>query len=135
MSCPNHDIDAGGNCRACGYNSDIAYAEALARGEDVYGYVPEVSDEDRAAWEAEQERDAALDREWRARQALRDSESRHYIALIGGSHAYVKLTPTLADSFAGQGPNEPIEFGPESNRWYPVSAAIAEEWTAEEFES
>lgn len=40
--CPNHNIDAGGNCHSCGYNTDIALAEAVARGEDVYGDVFEV---------------------------------------------------------------------------------------------
>lgn len=35
-SCPNHNIDAGGNCRTCGYFSDDAHA-AEARGED---YLP-----------------------------------------------------------------------------------------------
>lgn len=56
---------------------------------------------------------------------------RHYITLIEGAHAYAKLTPRQADSFAKLGPNDPIDIGGDGNRWYPVSAAIAEEWTAD----
>lgn len=42
MSC-QHDTDAAGNCRyGCGYNSEVAREAAIARGEDVYGHVPEL---------------------------------------------------------------------------------------------
>lgn len=61
-------------------------------------------------------------------------DTRHYIALIGGAHAYAKLTPRQADSFTALAPNDPIDIGSDGNHWYPVSAAIAEEWTAEEYE-
>lgn len=59
-------------------------------------------------------------------------ETRHYIALVGGAHAYAKLTPRQADSFAKLGPNDPIDISNDGNRWYPVSADIAEEWTADD---
>jgi len=56
VKCPNHNIDAGGNCHACGYNTDQAIADAVSRGEDPYGFVPDVemTDEELAelrAWE------------------------------------------------------------------------------------
>lgn len=52
---PHFDTDAGGNCKApsCFYNSDEARYAAIARGEDVYGYVPELTDGELAKWEAE----------------------------------------------------------------------------------
>jgi hypothetical protein len=38
-----HDTDSGGNCRetGCFYNADEAKGAAEARGEDIYGHVPE----------------------------------------------------------------------------------------------
>lgn len=47
------DTDAAGNCKApgCFYNSDDAYEVAVLSGEDVYGFVPEPSDEERAEME------------------------------------------------------------------------------------
>jgi hypothetical protein len=51
VDCPNHNIDAGGNCRSCGYNSDVAYSAAVLRGEDVYGY-DSLTDAQKAVWDA-----------------------------------------------------------------------------------
>jgi hypothetical protein len=47
---PCSDTDAGGNCKAagCAYNSDEAHYAAISRGEDVYGFVPELTDEPRS---------------------------------------------------------------------------------------
>lgn len=49
--CSNHNIDAGGNCYACGYNSDVAHDEAVMRGEDVYGY-DGLTEAQKAVWDA-----------------------------------------------------------------------------------
>jgi hypothetical protein len=60
------------------------------------------------------------------------AEVRHYIALIGGARAYATLTATGADSFAKLGPGDPIDIGNDGGKWYPVSRAIAEAWTADD---
>jgi hypothetical protein len=60
-------------------------------------------------------------------------EVRHYIALIGTLHGYMMLTPReVLDAFAEIGPNDPIVVPGSGNTWYPVSQAIADEWTAED---
>jgi hypothetical protein len=47
--CPHPDLDAAGNCKlGCGFNSDVEHYAAIARGEDVYGDVPEA---DREVWD------------------------------------------------------------------------------------
>ncbi len=53
MNHPGFDLDAAGNCRCgCGFNSDADHYERVTRGEDVYGFVPELADEQPSEIEA-----------------------------------------------------------------------------------